>query len=173
MRTWKHENIRTWGSWPRCNGLKRHPHGLELYPHHVTWCVLHSVCTLLHTPFVYHVGDGFRTQKAPPRTRSVPPPHCGVYFAPCVLCSIHRSLWAQAVPPRTLEASPPRMRCVLSSVCTLLHIYALVTVVPRFPCSGFSNIVFSIQEYCIRKFRGLCIKGVSRVRSTEIPLSRI
>jgi len=125
-----------------------------------------------HT-FADHVGDGFRTQEAPPRTRAVPPPHCGAYFALYVLCSIHRSMWTQEVPPRTLEAPPPRMRCVLSFVCTLLHIHVSVTLISGYPCSGFSNTVFSIQEYCIRKFRGLCIKGVSRVRSTEIPLSRI
>jgi len=63
--------------------------------------------------------------------------------------------------------------CALRSVCTLLHLHVSITVVSGYPCSGFSNTVFSIQEYCIKKFRGLCIKGVSTVRSTEIPLSRI
>jgi len=86
----------------------------------------------------------FQDSKGTPTDSSGPPLHCGVYFAPCVLCSIHRSLWTQEVPPRTIEVPPPRMRCVLSSVCTLLHIHVSVTVVSGHPCPGFSNTVFCV-----------------------------
>jgi len=96
----------------------------------------------------------------------------------CVLSSVctllHSSLLVDSRgTPTDSRGTPPHMRCVLAPCGTLLYIHVSVTVVSRYPCSGFSNTVFSIQEYCIKNFRGLCIKGVLRVRSIEIPLSRI
>jgi len=51
----------------------RGTHRLWRHPHHITWCVLSSVSTLLHTPFAYHVGYDLWTQEVPPWTREVTP----------------------------------------------------------------------------------------------------
>jgi len=124
---------------------------------------------LLYTLFVYQVGYGLWTQEVPPRTREVTPTISrGVYFTLCDTL-LHSPLLMD------LRGTPTDPRGIAHHItwCTSLRWH----FAPH-TCISNSSIMISMfriqySEVLYQEVQGLYIKGVLRVSSMKIPLSRI